>query len=238
MAIVAVDGIATAWCIRIPSTTLRLSPRAQFCPSVFTSPPTAPPSVLQSLISASTAATTSPLTPLTSLNLPLHHSLSTPSTPHDSHASFATHHPFTHLLIVEDNLVNQKVLQRMMQRLGYGMSEMTVVDNGQKGVDAVVERVVAGGGGGGLLVMMDVYMPVLNGLDATRAIRNHPLIPANKQPYIIALTANAMTGDESECLAAGLDGFLSKPVQRDTLRRAMEKAWKARAGDRQLVPTE
>lgn len=128
----------------------------------------------------------------------------------------------------------------MMQRLGYGSAAITVTDNGQKGVEAVVERLVTvgvsseaegvittGSGGGALLVFMDVYMPVLNGLDATRAIRSHPLISRDKQPYIIALTANAMTGDESMCLEHGMDDFLSKPVQRDTLRKAMEKAWTA-----------
>ena len=230
------------------STTLRLSPRAQFSPSVFSSPSAAPPppvvtSSPPSSFSPSTSASTTPsiasrLTPVVvepSISLPF--SLSSPHTPHDSHASFAVSFPFAHLVIVEDNLVNQKVLQRMMGRLGYGSDDLTVVDNGQRGVEAVVERLAAvgagtgvdGGGGGVLLVFMDVYMPVMNGLEATRAIRGHPSIPLGRQPYIIALTANAMAGDESVCLEHGMNDFLSKPVQRDTLRRAMEKAWTARA---------
>jgi len=219
-------------------TALRLSPRAQFSHSVFTSPPTAA-SVLSSSVAPSIIGTppieTSRFLPIAvEPSLPLPFSLSTPQTPHDSHELFARSHPFSHIVIVEDNLVNQKVLQRMMCRLGYGSSDITVADNGQRGVDAVVERVTSasdggvGGTGGVLLVFMDVYMPTMNGLDATRAIRSHPSIPVASQPYIIALTANAMTGDESVCLEHGMDSFLAKPLQRDTLRRAMQKGWTAR----------
>ena len=229
---------------RSMSSSLRLSPRAPFGPAVLTSPPGHPSTVSATSTSASSSPSASiptstgvstppPASRLTSVVVesppPLPFSLSSPQTPHDSHEAFAVSYPFNHIVIIEDNAVNQKVLQRMMSRLGYGGSDITVSDNGQRGVDAVVERVTGASGGsgvgGGLLVFMDVYMPVMNGLEATRAIRNHPLIPSDRQPYIIALTANAMTGDESMCLEHGMDSFLSKPVQRETLRRAMEQGW-------------
>ena len=218
------------------SSMVRLSPRGQFSRSVFTSPPVDPSTVILSS-SISAPVTSSPLTTIAERAIPHPLLLSSPSTPLVSPDSFAAHCPFSHVFIVEDNVVNQKVLQRMMLRLGYTSAEMTVAENGQRGVEAVVERAVGGGcvgagdGGGVMLVFMDVYMPVLNGLEATRAIRSHPLITPDKQPYIIALTANAMTGDESMCLDVGMNEFLSKPVQRDTLRRAMEKAWTVRTGD-------
>ena len=227
------------------STATRLSPRAQFSHSVFASSTAAPGLVVSSAISSSLTSAVdvgigTPLLDASRLSpavgdpsTPSPFSLSSPHNPHDSRDSFAASYPFSHIVIVEDNVVNQKVLHRMMARLGYGSSDITVADNGQRGVEAVVERVTSarGGNGGVLLVFMDVYMPVMNGLDATRAIRSHPSIPLGQQPYIVALTANAMTGDEGMCLQNGMDSFVAKPISMDTLRRAMEKGWTARAAD-------
>lgn len=153
---------------------------------------------------------------------------------------FSAQCPFPCLIVAEDNLVNQKVLQRMLTRLGYSAKQIIVVDNGQKAVDAVVERV--GGRTEGqdaevgiendgsstsslpLLVFMDVHMPVMNGLDATRAIRSHPAIPSSRQPYIVALTANAMSGDQETCLHHGMDDYLPKPVTVESISGATQKA--------------
>jgi CheY-like chemotaxis protein len=128
----------------------------------------------------------------------------------------------------------------MLTRLGYCAKQIIVVDNGQKAVDAVVERV--GGKTEGqdaevgsendgssasslpLLVFMDVHMPVMNGLDATRAIRSHSAISPSRQPYIIALTANAMSGDQEMCLHHGMDDYLPKPVTMEAITAAMRKA--------------
>jgi CheY-like chemotaxis protein len=69
------------------------------------------------------------------------------------------------------------------------------------------------------LILMDMQMPVMDGLEATRVIRKEDI----KQPIIIALTANAMTGDEQECLQAGMDDYLSKPVKLDELMNKLSK---------------
>jgi CheY-like chemotaxis protein len=71
-------------------------------------------------------------------------------------------------------------------------------------------------------VLMDVQMPVLDGFEATRRIRAE--FPMERQPYIIALTANAMAGDEQRCLAAGMDAYLSKPLSKERLAMALEAA--------------
>jgi CheY-like chemotaxis protein len=74
---------------------------------------------------------------------------------------------------------------------------------------------------------MDVYMPVLDGLQATRAIRAHPSIAARHQPYIIAVTANAMSGDQETCLKAGMNDYVSKPVTSEAISAALTRAWVA-----------
>jgi CheY-like chemotaxis protein len=82
------------------------------------------------------------------------------------------------------------------------------------------------------LILMDMQMPVMDGLEATRVIRKEDI----KQPVIIALTANAMTGDEQECLQAGMDDYLSKPVKLDELMNKLSKWYTAvsnKAGVRQ-----
>ena len=74
------------------------------------------------------------------------------------------------------------------------------------------------------VILMDVFMPVMDGLEATRAIRTNALIPALYQPHIIALTANAMQGDKHACLEAGMNAYLSKPVTIASLTTALGEA--------------
>jgi len=71
------------------------------------------------------------------------------------------------------------------------------------------------------LIMMDLFMPQMDGLQATRVIRSHPLIPRDLQPFIIALTANAMQGDVDKCFEAGMDMYLSKPISSEPLTNAI-----------------
>ena len=109
------------------------------------------------------------------------------------------------ILLVEDNPVNQKVALRFLQRMGYLAD---AVANGLEAVQAVRERDYH-------LVFMDVQMPEMDGFAATREIRAK--IPQDRQPIIIALTANAMQGDRERCLAAGMNDYITKPVKIDDI---------------------
>jgi len=122
------------------------------------------------------------------------------------------------ILMAEDNLVNRKLALRLLQRLGY---EADVAEDGQQAVGMV--RVTAYD-----VVLMDVQMPVLDGLEATRRIRSE--LPPDDQPYIIAMTANAMAGDREACLEAGMNSYVSKPIQLAELDDAIEAAAIARRG--------
>lgn len=142
-------------------------------------------------------------------------------------ASFASAHPFIQLVVVEDQLINQKVLCAMLHRLGYPASMIQLAVNGAKGVE-VVEEQCKTGKGGRILVFMDVYMPVMDGLEATRTIRakraEESTAESRALVWIVALTANAMSGDQAVCLAAGMDDYLTKPVTTVRLQAVIKKA--------------
>ena len=115
-----------------------------------------------------------------------------------------------HVLLVEDNFVNQKVAVRFLERLG---CTVEVASNGAEGVAACQERQFD-------IVLMDLQMPVMDGMTATRKIRAWE---TTGHLPIIALTANAMTGDRELCEAAGMDGYLTKPIEVERLRNALTK---------------
>ena len=104
------------------------------------------------------------------------------------------------VLVVEDNIINQRLALTLLRRLGWTVS---LACNGFDAI-AALERENFG------LVLMDVQMPVMDGLMATREIRRR--FPPECQPAIIAFTANTLPGDRELCLAAGMDDYLSKPV--------------------------
>ena len=133
------------------------------------------------------------------------------SGPHEGHVP--------RILLAEDNPMNQKLAVRLLDKLGY-MTE--VVGNGQEAVDAVMA-------GGVDIVLMDVQMPELDGLEATRRIRAQAPTP---RPWIVAMTANAMDGDREACLAAGMDGYISKPIRPEALAEALAAASADRTGVR------
>ena len=120
------------------------------------------------------------------------------------------------VLLVEDSPINQKVALRTLERLGY---RADVACNGAEGVE-VVTRIQYD------VVLMDVQMPVLDGLEATRRIRKINL--SGPQPWIIAMTAEALAGDESRCRAAGMDDYVTKPVQVSILAAALRRGLIAR----------
>ncbi len=125
--------------------------------------------------------------------------------------------PSARVLLAEDDKVMQKVTALTLQRLGY---RPTVVDNGAKAVMAIRSQSYD-------LVLMDVMMPVMDGLEATRQIRADP--GTHPMPAIVALTANAMEGDRERCFDAGCDDYLSKPVTPRHLAATIEQAIRVRA---------
>jgi signal transduction histidine kinase/DNA-binding response OmpR family regulator len=142
-----------------------------------------------------------------------------------------------HVLLVEDNAVNQRLAKHTLERQGH---RVTIANNGRQalallGIDASgsvesYERVAPPYD----LVLMDVQMPEFDGLETTAAIRAHERVSGRRIP-ILALTAHAMKGDREECLAAGMDGYLCKPIQASDLRRAV--AAFAPAADKNSMPS-
>lgn len=115
------------------------------------------------------------------------------------------------ILLAEDNQVNQKVALRLLDRLGYTAD---VVANGLEALDAV-QRIQYD------VILMDVQMPEMDGLEATRLLR--AWYAEENRPYIVAMTANAMQGDREMCLEAGMDDYVSKPVRVENLAAALER---------------
>lgn len=125
--------------------------------------------------------------------------------------NFALRYP-QHILIAEDHPVNQRVLTALLDRLGFGADTVDVVEDGLAAVKAAQQRPYD-------LIFMDVQMPKLDGLAAARQIID-ALDPATR-PRIIALTANARHEDRAEAIAAGMDGYVAKPVTMDALVGAL-----------------
>ncbi len=120
------------------------------------------------------------------------------------------------ILIVEDNMVNQIVASEILEQAGY---QIATADNGQEGVDMLAQQAFD-------LVLMDCQMPVLDGFAATRKIRENEGTIAesgNSKLPIIALTANALKGDRERCLAAGMDAYITKPIDPEALYSLISK---------------
>ncbi len=115
------------------------------------------------------------------------------------------------VLVAEDNLINQKVALSLLSHLGY---QAEVVQNGAEAVERLKQREYD-------VILMDCQMPVMDGFEATRAIRQAQC-GLSRTP-IIAVTANALTGERERCLAAGMDDYLPKPVSRDALHNTIQR---------------
>ena len=124
-------------------------------------------------------------------------------------STVAERHPLR-ILVVEDNPVNQRVATRLLERFGY---RPDVAANGAEAVDAVTRLPYD-------LVFMDVQMPVMDGIEATRRIRT--LLAAGEGPRIVAMTADVMTDDRDRCLAAGMDDFVAKPIRAEAVLSVLE----------------
>ena len=115
------------------------------------------------------------------------------------------------ILLAEDNPVNQKVALAMLKHLGY---RADLAANGREVLSSLEQKAYD-------VILMDIQMPEMDGLEAARFIRTR--LPSASQPRIIAMTAYAMKGDREQCLAAGMDDYISKPVKIDELKRILER---------------
>ena len=121
--------------------------------------------------------------------------------------------------LAEDNVVNQKVASLLLQRLGY---RVDIAANGLEVLEAVTRKEYD-------VVLMDVQMPEMDGLEATRAIRAFEKEQNQRPVHIVAMTANALAEDRQACALAGMDGFLSKPFKANDLRHMLDQRVAVRA---------
>ena len=126
-------------------------------------------------------------------------------------AEMATRIPLR-ILLAEDHPVNQKIALLLLEKMGYTAD---VASNGAEAVEAVRRQHYD-------VVLMDLQMPEMDGLEATAVIRDQ--LPADRQPRIIAMTANAMEGDRELCLAARMDDYVAKPIRVGELQSALERS--------------
>ncbi|MFL6582853.1 MAG: GAF domain-containing protein [Burkholderiales bacterium] len=123
-------------------------------------------------------------------------------------AAMAQHHPLR-ILLAEDNVVNQKLALRLLQQMGY---RADLASNGSEAIECVERQPYD-------VILMDVQMPEMDGLEASRRITAQ--WQQDRRPRIVAMTANAMQGDREMCLAAGMDDYITKPIRVDQLIQAL-----------------
>ena len=136
------------------------------------------------------------------------------------HSTLITQHTLTEnakkqlrILIAEDNPINLKVIQKMITNMGYSSKS---AENGRVAIEMLSTEDFD-------LVLMDGQMPEMDGYEATKMIRDTSSSVRDHNIHVIAITANAMSGDEEKCLAAGMNGYISKPIKRETLQQALRK---------------
>jgi len=121
------------------------------------------------------------------------------------------------ILIAEDNLVNQKITIRLLEKKGW---KVEAVENGQEAIDRLEKNSFD-------MILMDANMPILDGLEATKIIRENEKKTGQHIP-IIALTARAMQEDRQECIDAGMDAYIAKPIERQVLYETIANLLKKR----------
>ena len=124
---------------------------------------------------------------------------------------FSTKYPFN-ILLAEDNIINQKLAATILKKCGYNIS---IANNGAEAIESQIRN-------NHDIILMDVFMPTMDGETATKIIRSE--LPTEKQPYIIAVTANAQKDDKDHLLNAGMDDYVSKPIKIDVLLHSLKLA--------------
>jgi two-component system, sensor histidine kinase and response regulator len=128
------------------------------------------------------------------------------------------------ILLAEDNVVNQKLASRMVERMGH---TVVVAEDGKKALDFLEREDFD-------LILMDLQMPEIDGLETTRIIRDLEK-PTGKRIPIIAMTAHAMQGDKDRCLQSGMDGYISKPITAQDLFETIENIVSAAGSEEKLA---
>ena len=132
--------------------------------------------------------------------------------------------PQLRILLAEDNIVNQKVAASMLEKMGH---DVTVANDGEEAIALLQEQMFD-------LVLMDVQMPNMNGIEATRKIRTSTASNMDLKIPIIAMTAHAMKGDREQFLEAGMDDYISKPINVDELKKVLKKIVMVNVGDMEM----
>lgn len=137
------------------------------------------------------------------------------SSPPQAQEHLAAEYPLR-ILVAEDNLVNQRVAALLLRRLGY---EADIVGDGRQALDRLKQTSYD-------VVFLDIQMPEMDGLEAAQTIcRDYP---ERERPWLVALTAHAVEGDREDCIAAGMNDYLSKPVRSDTLATVLRRAFQSK----------
>ena len=122
--------------------------------------------------------------------------------------------PVDPVLVVDDNAVNQLVTCEFLRTLGY---DVETADDGRSALDMIAKHCFS-------VVLMDVQMPGMDGIEATRELRRREAQSGGRRNVVIALTANAFESDRERALAAGMDDFITKPVRLDLLARTLARS--------------
>ena len=133
-----------------------------------------------------------------------------------------------HILLVEDNPINQNLARRRLEKLGH---RVELAENGRVAFEAVQKNTFDA-------ILMDVQMPDVDGFEATRLIREYEVTEDIPPIYIVAMTAHAMEGDKARCFEAGMDDYMAKPFRAEHLRGALDRANKAKKSRSEFGQTD